>query len=149
MAASDVAGPDQETLWVQQIAAGGRSAFESLYRVYQPRLYAYTYRMLTDEGAAAEITNDVMVTVWKQAAQFEGARSESGCAPHRRPDRRAARSMHTNIRHTPGPLDGMFKGLCRVCASAWRAWFSTAPDPSEPQSRHRRRRAARWGSLSP
>jgi RNA polymerase sigma-70 factor (ECF subfamily) len=33
--------------------------------------------MLRDEGAAAEMTNDVMVTVWKQAAQFEG-RSEPG-----------------------------------------------------------------------
>ncbi len=77
MAASDVAGPDQETLWIQQIAAGDRSAFESLYRVYQARLYAFTYRILRDEGAAAEMTNDVMVTVWKQAAQFEG-RSKPG-----------------------------------------------------------------------
>jgi RNA polymerase sigma-70 factor (ECF subfamily) len=72
MAASDAAGPDQETLWIQQIAVGDRSAFEGLYRVYQPRLYAFAYRMLRDEGGAAEVTNDVMVTVWKQAAQFEG-----------------------------------------------------------------------------
>lgn len=49
MAASDAVGPDQETLWIQQIAAGDRSAFESLYRVYQPRLYAFCYRMLRDE----------------------------------------------------------------------------------------------------
>lgn len=63
---------DPEQQWLRRIAGGDRSAFEQLYDAYQRRLFAYMFRMLGDRETAAELANDVMFTVWKQAGSFEG-----------------------------------------------------------------------------
>ncbi len=62
----------QETAWLARIADGDQLAFEHLFRAYQRRIAAYLYRMTGDAEAAAEATNDVMITVWKQAGNFQG-----------------------------------------------------------------------------
>ena len=61
-----------ELEWVRRVASGDRSAFERLYNGYQRRLFGYLYRMVGKADAAEELTNDVMLEVWKGAAGFRG-----------------------------------------------------------------------------
>ena len=49
-----------------------REAFEKLYGEYQKRLFRYFMRLVSVTEAAEELTNDVLVEVWKKAADFRG-----------------------------------------------------------------------------
>ncbi len=78
---------DPESLWIQQIVEGDRGAFEKLYQAYQARLFRYLFRMVGDENTAEELTNDVMVAVWKGAASYRAQSKPStwlfGIAHHK------------------------------------------------------------------
>ncbi len=81
------ARPDVEALWIKQIAEGDRGAFEKLFKAYQTRLFRYLFRMVGEAGSAEELTNDVMVAVWKGAASFRAQSKPStwifGIAHHK------------------------------------------------------------------
>jgi RNA polymerase sigma-70 factor, ECF subfamily len=66
------AGPEPEVNWIRKIAGGDRSAFEQLYLAYHKRLYGFLFRFVGRSDVADELTNDVMVSVWKGAAGFKG-----------------------------------------------------------------------------
>ncbi len=57
---------------LQRIAQGDRRAFESLFTQQGDRVFRYAYRLINDQTKAEEVTNDVMLEVWKNAAKFEG-----------------------------------------------------------------------------
>ena len=57
---------------IDRIAAGDREAFEILFRQYGERVFRYACRLISDVGKAEEVTNDVMMEVWKTAPRFEG-----------------------------------------------------------------------------
>lgn len=61
-----------EVLWLERIARRDRAAFEELYKEYGPRVFRFAVRMIRDETKAEEVTNDVMVEVWKSAGKFKG-----------------------------------------------------------------------------
>lgn len=65
-------GASIEVLWLERIARRDRGAFEELYREYGPRVFRFAVRMIRDETKAEEVTNDVMVEIWKSAGQFKG-----------------------------------------------------------------------------
>ena len=65
-------GREPDALWIQQIAAGDRDAFEKLYGEYQRRLFRYFLRLVSTTEVAEELTNDVLVEVWKKAGDFRG-----------------------------------------------------------------------------
>ncbi len=65
-------GRGEDVVWIKQIAAGNRDAFEKLYGEYQKRLFRYFLRMVSSVEAAEELTNDVLVEVWKKAGEFRG-----------------------------------------------------------------------------
>lgn len=77
----------RDEAWVAAIAMGDRRAFDALYREYGPRVFRFAYRMIHDRAKAEEVTNDVMLEVWKHAADFERRSSVStwifGIARHR------------------------------------------------------------------
>ena len=52
-----------------------RSAFTELFQIYAPRVTTYLMRLGLDRGAADELTQDVMLTLWRKAAQFDAARA--------------------------------------------------------------------------
>lgn len=56
---------------LERIAAGDRRAFEALFATYAKRIFRYAARMINDASKAEEVTNDVMVEVWKNAKNFE------------------------------------------------------------------------------
>ena len=80
-------GPEREIALLGRIADGDRRAFEDLYAIYARRVFRYMIRMVRDEARAEELTNDVLVDVWKGAARFEGRSKPStwifGIAHHK------------------------------------------------------------------
>ncbi len=72
MSTDTAATDEQDQALVARIAAGDRAAFELLFREYGERVFRYTHRLISDVTKAEEVTNDVMLEVWKTAARFEG-----------------------------------------------------------------------------
>src|SRR5690348_9758240 len=83
-------GPELEGLWIQQIARGDRAAFERLYRAYQRPLFRYFLHFVHTVELAEELTDDVLVEVWKSAGRFKGRSKPSvwvfGIAYHKAMD---------------------------------------------------------------
>ncbi|GGH30079.1 RNA polymerase sigma factor [Alsobacter metallidurans] len=52
-----------------------REAFAKLFDYFAPRLNAYLTRLGADAGAAEELTQEVLVTLWRKAEQFDAAKS--------------------------------------------------------------------------
>ena len=57
---------------VARVATGDKQAFETLFSSYGERVFRYAHRLIHDVQKAEEVTNDVMIEVWKNAARFEG-----------------------------------------------------------------------------
>lgn len=66
-----------ETQLIGKIARGDRRAFEELFGIYGKRIFRYAARMINDVTKAEEVTNDVMIEVWKSAGKFEQRSSVS------------------------------------------------------------------------
>ena len=66
--------PDREALaaLVEAIASrADKAAFASLFRHFAPKIKGYLVKIGTDRGQAEELTQEVMLTVWRKAAQFD------------------------------------------------------------------------------
>jgi RNA polymerase sigma-70 factor (ECF subfamily) len=63
---------DQDQALITRIASGDRRAFELLFTKYGERVFRYAHRLISDVTKAEEVTNDVMLEVWKTAVRFEG-----------------------------------------------------------------------------
>lgn len=48
-----------------------REAFARLFRFFAPRVKAYLLRLGSDDGAAEEIAQEALVTVWRKAESFD------------------------------------------------------------------------------
>ena len=60
-----------------QVAAGDRAAFETLYRMTSSALFGICLRVLGDRGEAEDVLQEVYVTVWGKAVQFDPARASA------------------------------------------------------------------------
>lgn len=61
----------------QQLASIARRdsrAFESLYDRYSRSVYSLALGMLRDPAAAQEVTQEVFLSIWRQAAEFDPSR---------------------------------------------------------------------------
>lgn len=52
-----------------------RTAFDTLFAYFAPRLRTYLMRLGATAGEAEELTQDVMTTVWRKAASFDRRRA--------------------------------------------------------------------------
>jgi RNA polymerase sigma-70 factor (ECF subfamily) len=52
-------------------AAADRSAFAALFRHFAPKVKGYLVKLGADRALAEELTQEVMLTVWRKAAQFD------------------------------------------------------------------------------
>ena len=68
-AAAPAARPDGD---VALAAGGDRRAFERLYRAHVGRVFALCVRMVGDQSAAEELTQDVFVRAWDKLALYRG-----------------------------------------------------------------------------
>jgi RNA polymerase sigma-70 factor (ECF subfamily) len=62
---------DGDVELVARIATGDKRAFETLFSAYGERVFRYAHRMVSDVSRAEEVTNDVMMEIWKNAGKFE------------------------------------------------------------------------------
>ncbi|WP_181704503.1 sigma-70 family RNA polymerase sigma factor [Chthonobacter rhizosphaerae] len=64
---------------VEEVArTQSREAFIQLFDHYAPRINAYLVRLGTPGGVAEELTQEVMVTLWRKAALFDRSKSSVG-----------------------------------------------------------------------
>jgi RNA polymerase sigma-70 factor, ECF subfamily len=59
---------------MDRVSQGDRGAFESLYDATSPMVHGTALRVLRDPDLAAEVTQDVMIEVWRTAHRFDPAR---------------------------------------------------------------------------
>jgi len=92
------AGRAQRDAWVEACAKSDRAAFAALFAFYAPRVKGYLKRLATDDATAEELAQEVMLTVWRKAKQFDPRQASASTwifriARNRRIDmaRRAAR----------------------------------------------------------
>jgi RNA polymerase sigma-70 factor, ECF subfamily len=72
------AGFDAEAL-VEAIAARqDREAFKALFGHFAPRVAAFARRLGADAQVAEDLAQDVLLTVWRRAAQFDRRRAGAG-----------------------------------------------------------------------
>jgi len=63
---------DDELALLQRVAEKDREAITELYRIYHARLFKFVYRLTNSYTAADELVNDIMLVVWRNAADFRG-----------------------------------------------------------------------------
>ncbi|WP_429911831.1 sigma-70 family RNA polymerase sigma factor [Glycocaulis sp.] len=56
---------------VEQTARQDRAAFATLFNFFAPRVKSYLLRLNADDALAEEIAQEVMLTVWRKAHQFD------------------------------------------------------------------------------
>lgn len=57
---------------------GDRGAFAALFAHFVPRVKTWLQRAGTDAGLAEEMAQEVLLTVWRKAAQYDPARAAAG-----------------------------------------------------------------------
>lgn len=60
-----------------QVARGDRAAFEALYDVMIPQVFGVVRRVLRDPAQSEEVTQDVLVEVWRSATRYERGRGSA------------------------------------------------------------------------
>ena len=70
---ADAAASDGQLL--ARIARGDKEAVTALYRRLERPLFAFLVKTLRDREAAADVLNETMLDVWRQAGRFEGKSS--------------------------------------------------------------------------
>lgn len=96
-----------EARLMRRIAAGDQQAFETLYTHYAPRLAGFLGRFLVSPALADEVLNEVMLTLWQQAAHFDPRRRLSswllGIARHRAITAHRQATRHADAGLPPAP----------------------------------------------
>lgn len=55
---------------LRSVAEHDRQSFEALFANYHPRLFTFLFRLTRSHGAAEELANDVLLTLWNDAGRF-------------------------------------------------------------------------------
>jgi RNA polymerase sigma-70 factor (ECF subfamily) len=71
-AASGDESVSSDAALMARIAAGDRSAFETLYRTYHPRLTRFLTHMTHRPTLVEEVLNDTLMVVWRRPESFNG-----------------------------------------------------------------------------
>src|SRR5438105_5722494 len=70
-----MAGVADEAPLIARIAAGDTAALRELFARHHIRVYRFILRLVRNPAPAEELTNEVFLEVWRNAARFEGASS--------------------------------------------------------------------------
>lgn len=58
-----------------RIPAGDRGALQTVYRLTSAKLFGVALRILDDRGEAEDVLQEVYVTVWRKAGEFDAGRA--------------------------------------------------------------------------
>ena len=125
-----------------RIPAGDRAALQTVYRLTSTKLFGVCLRILGERAEAEDVLQEVYVTVWRKAADFDPSRASPmtwliALARNRSIDRlrasRRARNMDpidaaTEIADDAGGADIAIENRrsTRVCMAAWKASLRTS-----------------------
>lgn len=71
-AETDTLDREAQAALVEAIASrADKAAFAALFRYFAPKIKGYLIKIGTDRGQAEELTQEVMLTVWRKAATFD------------------------------------------------------------------------------
>ncbi|WP_104091748.1 ECF RNA polymerase sigma factor SigK [Arthrobacter sp. GMC3] len=68
--------PTHEDL-IRLVALGDEAAFEELYDAVAPRVFGLVRRVVRDPSQSQEVTQEVFVDIWQQAARFDADRGRA------------------------------------------------------------------------
>jgi RNA polymerase sigma-70 factor (ECF subfamily) len=99
-------GPSDDRALVERIAMGDETAFAAAYDRHSNLLFGSLVRFLGDRDAAAEVTQDAFLALWRRAAQFDATAGSLsawllGIARHRAIDRFRSESRRAASRSVP------------------------------------------------
>jgi RNA polymerase sigma factor (sigma-70 family) len=60
---------------LSRIPAGDRAALQTVYRLTSAKLFGVCLRILGERGEAEDVLQEVYVTVWRKAADFDASRA--------------------------------------------------------------------------
>ncbi|MET8365153.1 ECF RNA polymerase sigma factor SigK [Micromonospora sp. NPDC049580] len=97
----DTPTPPSADELLTRVARGDEAAFAALYDTMAGRVLGLTRRVVRDPAQAEEVTQEVMVEVWRTAGRFEAGRGSASAwiltMAHRRAvDRVRSEQAHTN-----------------------------------------------------
>lgn len=72
MTADESRQEDDELRLIEALSAGSDQALSRFYRRYERTVYAFAMSQLRDPHAAADVVNEVMLAVWRNAGAFGG-----------------------------------------------------------------------------
>ncbi|ESQ90304.1 hypothetical protein ABAC460_09115 [Asticcacaulis sp. AC460] len=72
-----VSEPANLNLLVESVAKGDKPALKSLYNLMSGRLFSVLLRMVRQRDVAEDLLQDVFVTVWRKAHQFDSRRGNA------------------------------------------------------------------------
>jgi RNA polymerase sigma-70 factor (ECF subfamily) len=79
---------DPAAALIARVASGDEAAFGELYDLVAPRVHSVVLRVVRDPAMAEEVTQEVMVELWRQAPRFDAERgsvaSWAATVAHRR-----------------------------------------------------------------
>ncbi len=128
---------DQTRLMLAVRDKRDRRAFAQLFDFYAPRLKGFVMRGGVDAAQAEEIVQDVMLTIWHKAAQFDPERAQvSGwiyqITRNRQIDlmRRVGRALPEELKHEDGhvPDPGQILALEQETGKLKQALRALKPD---------------------
>lgn len=59
------------------VSEGNEKAFEQLYKLYFPRLYAFALKMINDNECAKDVVQNVFIRLWERSGTFSTEHSEA------------------------------------------------------------------------
>lgn len=66
----------EETLMMKGVAAHEEPAFDALCRQFRPLIYSTVYRVINNPQDAEDITQDVLLSIWKKAGSWEATKGK-------------------------------------------------------------------------
>lgn len=127
---------------LQAVARGDRDAFDALYRACAPRLFGVCLRLLTDRPESEEVLQEVFVSIWAKATQFDPGRSSGMAwlvtiARHKAIDRVRSRTSPLDpIEDSTGAIDPAASPLQVVEAADERMQLDLCLDQLEERRRN-------------
>lgn len=72
---AELQSSDKNGILLARIADGSEAALQEFYKSHQARVYGFALKRLNNPADAADVLNDVMLEVWRDAGRFEGRSS--------------------------------------------------------------------------
>jgi RNA polymerase sigma-70 factor (ECF subfamily) len=72
---SDNPGAAELSALLQRAADGDRAAFKTFYDRISAKLFGIILRIVTERGEAEDVLQEVFVTIWRKAAEFDPSRA--------------------------------------------------------------------------